>query len=762
MNMHKLPLVFIVIFTLGLASPVKAEKFSLVRVHITSPHDGFSLMQIGIDLEGANIKRGNFCEIVLSEEQIETLQKADFKTEVLIDDLTKYYQGRFNMELIKGFGLGSMGGFYTFGEVVQQLEEMVTQYPDLITQKQCISTTYEGRDIWVVKISDNPNIDEPDEPEVLYTALHHAREPQSMMVLIYYMWYLLENYGEDEAVTYLVDNREQWFIPVFNPDGYVYNETIEPNGGGLHRKNRFPNGCSGTEVGVDLNRNYGYMWGYDNSGSSPFPCDQTYRGIEAFSELETQAIKDFCLNHDFKLALNYHTYSNLFIHPFGYEESIYPPEPDLSTFREYLNDMSTWNGYQVGTTYETIGYITNGDANDWMYGELGIFTATPEVGNYSDGFWPSTDRIFPLAEENLNPNLYLAWMAGSCFEVSQFDLGCEDYPDPGEDLSIVFSIKNKGLQNSNGNVYIDIYSDSPYLNFDMTILNLGAISSREVVANIADPINTSLGISTPIGENIKIYFNIYDLGGYFFSDSISFRVGTPAVLLYEDAEGELFQWNIGDGWGKSAEYYYGDSSLTDSPDGEYPDDCNNALTLIQSFNLTELSSATLQYWTKWAVEANWDFGQVEISLNGGSTWIPLRAPKMSLGTGQGAQPEGEFGYDGVQNDWLLESISLSEWIGNENIKIRFVLKTDSAVTDDGWYLDNITVFGYPVIAYTPGDVNNDGVINVSDIVRIVNIILSTGNEPTEQELLAGDINSDGDLNVVDIVMIVILILNQGE
>ena len=77
-------------------------------------------------------------------------------------------------------------------------------------------------------------------------------------------------------------------------------------------------------------------------------------------------------------------------------------------------------------------------------------------------------------------------------------------------------------------------------------------------------------------------------------------------------------------------------------------------------------------------------------------------------------------------------------------------------------MDNITVFGYPVIAYTPGDVNNDGVINVSDKVRIVNIILNTGNEPTEQEILAGDINSDGDLNVVDIVMIVILILNQGE
>lgn len=87
MNMHKLSLVFIVIFTLGLVSTVKAEKFSLVRVHITPPHDDFSLMQIVIDLEGANIKRGNFCEIVLSEERIETLQAAGFKTDLFSEQI---------------------------------------------------------------------------------------------------------------------------------------------------------------------------------------------------------------------------------------------------------------------------------------------------------------------------------------------------------------------------------------------------------------------------------------------------------------------------------------------------------------------------------------------------------------------------------------------------------------------------------------------------------------------------------------------------
>jgi murein tripeptide amidase MpaA len=97
---------------------------------------------------------------------------------------------------------------------------------------------------------------------------------------MYYMWYLLENYGTDPEATYLVDNREMYFVPCFNPDGYEYNRQTDPNGGGMWRKNRRNNGGS---YGVDLNRNFGYMWGYDDLGSSPIPSSETYRGPSAFS-----------------------------------------------------------------------------------------------------------------------------------------------------------------------------------------------------------------------------------------------------------------------------------------------------------------------------------------------------------------------------------------------------------------------------------------------------------------------------------------------
>ena len=60
----------------------------------------------------------------------------------------------------------------------------------------------------------------------------------------------------------------------------------------MHRKNRRNTNCgNGTTRGVDLNRNFGYEWGANNTGSSPDPCSDVYRGESAFSEPETQAVR---------------------------------------------------------------------------------------------------------------------------------------------------------------------------------------------------------------------------------------------------------------------------------------------------------------------------------------------------------------------------------------------------------------------------------------------------------------------------------------
>ncbi|GAB4332578.1 MAG: hypothetical protein Kow0037_10230 [Calditrichia bacterium] len=393
-------------------------KFSEAQVTITDKSDITRLQQMGLEVDHFRLE-GNQLTAIFSEKDLEILNESGLPYQILVEDVAakflqeaalspaEWQQLQREMDQtygVRGFEFGSMGGFYTFDEVVTELDSMRLMYPNLISVKQSIGQSHEGRDIWVVKISDNPDIDE-SEPEVLYTALHHAREPQSMMTLMYFMYYLMENYGTDPDITALVNNRELYFIPVVNPDGYVYNQTTNPNGGGMWRKNRRNNGGS---YGVDLNRNYGYKWGYDNSGSSPDPTSETYRGPAPFSEPETAALRDFCNQHDFRLALNYHTYGDLLIHPWAWSD-ILPDPPDDSLFVDLCQRMVAHNGYTYGTPGQTVGYSVNGDANDWMYGEdstkAKIFSMTPEVG---PSFWPSPSSIYPLAQENLQPNLILA------------------------------------------------------------------------------------------------------------------------------------------------------------------------------------------------------------------------------------------------------------------------------------------------------------------------------------------------------------------
>ena len=346
-----------------------------------------TISSIGVPLDHATGKKGIYLDIVIEETQTFELISRGLDIEVLTSDMTEYYRARNVPSAERNFPLGSMQGNYTWDELNNRFDELQSSYPNIISERLIIGESLEGRDIWAFKISDNPNNDE-DESEVLYTALTHAREPLGMMNLFYFIQMIGEGYGLDTELTYLVNNREMWFVPVVNPDGYIYNESIQPDGGGMHRKNRRDTNCgNGTSRGVDLNRNYGYGWGANDTGSSPDPCSTTYRGDGAFSEPETQVIRDFILNHDFKNVLHYHSYSNVYIHAFG--DASLPDEPDLTTLRDIGNEMATFNGYTVGTGYDVIGYTVNGDAVDWTFGEQNIISYTPEVGSSSQGFWPS-------------------------------------------------------------------------------------------------------------------------------------------------------------------------------------------------------------------------------------------------------------------------------------------------------------------------------------------------------------------------------------
>ena len=210
------------------------ETYSKVRIHISSAADIQTLQQNDIDIEHfqGSLERG--IELVLSKDEMTRLSGAGLDYSVIIPDMALYYINRpppseldvinanniMESDNVAGFSLGSMGGFYTYAEMIQKLDSMRLQYPTLITQKINIGSTHEARTIWAVKISDNPDVNESStEAGVYFDALHHAREPASMQAMLYYMYWLLENYGSNPEATYLINNREIFFVPILNPEG---------------------------------------------------------------------------------------------------------------------------------------------------------------------------------------------------------------------------------------------------------------------------------------------------------------------------------------------------------------------------------------------------------------------------------------------------------------------------------------------------------------------------------------------------------------
>lgn len=473
---------------------LNAQNYKQVKIYIQSLQDVEELQNAGLEFDHPNVTKDNAIIVLIDDDDFQKLQMTNFSYEVQIDDWFDYYskqpkltesekasfiqQSKDNYG-VEGFGFGSMGGFYTLAEVISKIDSMRLLYPNLITTKVSIGNSVESRPIYMVKISDNADIDE-NEPELLYTALHHAREPQSMMQMIYFMYYLLENYNTNPSVQYIVNNREMYFIPVLNPDGYEYNRTTNPGGGGMWRKNRKNNGSS---YGVDLNRNYGptAYWNAPNGGSSTDPSSDTYRGTAPFSEPETTNLKNFLTTRYFKNALNYHTYSNLLIYPYGALEQ---ETPDSAIFREFARDITAYNGYTYGTDQQTVGYSTRGNSDDYFYdGDTvlnhgKIFAMTPEVG--STGFWPSQPEIFPLAIENVLPNLYYAYVAGDYVSAIN-PYFSQQFFNPGDNVDLVIpQLKNKGLSDAS-NISLSLSSDNPLVTITSGPVNVGNIPTLSLI-----------------------------------------------------------------------------------------------------------------------------------------------------------------------------------------------------------------------------------------------------------------------------------------
>ncbi len=294
----------------------------------------------------------------------------------------------------------SEGGFefdryHGYAEIKAELERVSAEYPG-ITDLMLLGKTWESRDLMAMRVTDNPELEEAEEPDILIMGGHHANELPSVEVPMFILKHILENYETDSGIRSLVDSNDIWFVPLVNPDGREYSMSTDP----AWRKNRRPTDGG---VGVDLNRNYGHLWG-QQPGANHDPASSTYCGPSAFSENETMAIKNLAETVGFSISLSYHTYGQVIYYPWN--NGIDTASPSGHILEAIAKDLGRFTGY---TPMQGIdAYPTTGDSDDWLYADAGCLPFTIELGTQ---FVPPPDQLESLCRKNLGAALHAIGLA---------------------------------------------------------------------------------------------------------------------------------------------------------------------------------------------------------------------------------------------------------------------------------------------------------------------------------------------------------------
>ncbi len=276
-------------------------------------------------------------------------------------------------------------------EIDSMLAQVAADHP-AITRVFSIGTTTQGRNIWAIEISNQPDAIE-DEPAIQFNAQHHAREVATSHVAMDIVETLTNGYGIDEDVTAWVDGYTTVVVPMVNPDGvqHVFNGTSS------WRKNRMAYSC----IGVDLNRNYPYLWG-PGCGSSSTCSSDIYRGPSSASEMETRAMMALQDQYHFVMATSYHSFGEFIDYPYACSNGSPSGQmPEHSVIHEMVHGVSDGIFATDGTRYDVYSPVpfggVNGDDTSWYYAHRGVYAFIIEVGT---SFEPAFSQVAGIVNQN--------------------------------------------------------------------------------------------------------------------------------------------------------------------------------------------------------------------------------------------------------------------------------------------------------------------------------------------------------------------------
>jgi PKD repeat protein len=356
-----------------LAAPVFADPVKTVaRVYVPDADTLARLLTYDVrmeDFDGADHVR-----IIGYRQGIDDVIAAGFEVEVLIDDLDTWSRAR-AADLRahppkKTAGDVTLDHFLTYPELETFYNDLQTAHSDIMSM-EVVGQTVSGRNMYLIKISDNVGVNEA-QPAVYFEYNIHGDEIAGYIIMAYFVQQMVTQYGTDPTITNLINSREMYIIPLSNPDG---NQT---SGYGRSRYN---------DDGIDLNRNFGFMW----NGAFEYAA-----GSGPFSEPETQAQGGvLARSQPFEAEFSGHSGDVIFIYAWGYTTQFGPDQPEMDwvgsqyVYPNHCQDPLFTDYYQVDPGL----YQCWGTASDSIYGNQGALGFTTETSYDKECDWATAYGI---------------------------------------------------------------------------------------------------------------------------------------------------------------------------------------------------------------------------------------------------------------------------------------------------------------------------------------------------------------------------------
>ncbi len=598
----------------------------------------------------------------------------------------------------------------THAEVGQILAAAAIEHP-AIAQDYSWGSSVQGRALWAITISDNVGVAEA-EAEVRLSSTMHGNEPVGMVMLLNLVEYLTDNYGQlgYEDVTDLVDNYEIHIFPLHNPDGYV-----------AHTR--------GNANGVDLNRNY----------PAPDP-------LHDYQEIETIHFMNHGDPRHFVVSSNAHTGALVVNYPWDYTYELTPDDDAIIQLSlEYSQyNLPMYNGaFDQGITNGAMWYITQGCLQDWSYFRTGCIDVTLELSN---DHWPSESLLDDLWDDNRES--YMHYVKAARYGVNGVVTAAGSGQPLAATITIVGNEKQVVTDPAHGDYYKLLDSGTYDVVFEangyvtQTIYDVATVWGTPTVLDVVmQPLAEGdlSGVVTDLGDNpldatveirtyptldlveviavsaaeggaysTTLFYGEYQLkamaDGYVSATEVVTIGATPTVQdfallqaqelfpIADDFESGTDNWTGGWALATPPEGHSPENSLTDSPDGDYESNEFNPTTMTFGGDLTDAMEGELSFWAKWDIENNWDAVVLEVSTDGGANWSAVATQHTAPASGQGVQqPAGMPVYEGTQANWIADTVDLTPWFEESDVRFRFVLMSDGSVEKDGFYFDDFVM-----------------------------------------------------------------------